>query len=129
MPPAPFEFEISHTEFRIIFTNYGTPMFHNEVTECVSDALVEIKHEIDTHWTDYDIPISENLVFTSGPAQLELNTARYMYRTYCLMLLVGILEWGQQYGFIEVDMEFVEQKSMARRSLGTGSLQLSDAAS
>lgn len=104
-------------------------MLRDDVTECISHAIVEIKHEIDTHWTDIDIPIAGNLVFTSVSAQLKLNTARYMLRTYCLMLMVGMLEWGLQYGFIEVDMEFVEQRDRVRGSLGTGSLRLIDAAS
>ena len=129
MPPAPFEFAISDTDFLIIFTNYGESMLRDEATECVSNAILEIMHEINTHWTDIDVPISGNLVFTSGPAQLKLNTARFMFRTYCLQLLLGILGWGQQYSFIEVDMEFVRQRGRARRTLGTGSLQLIDTAS
>ena len=129
MPPAPFRFAIEDTDFLIIFTNYGESVPTDGATECVGDAMVEIMREINTDWTDLDKPISGNLIFTFGRAQLKLNTARYMFRTYCLKLLVGVIEWGQEYGFIEADMEFVQQRGRARRTLGTGSLQLSDAAS
>ena len=100
-----------------------------DIIECTTEAILEIKHEIDTHFTVHDIPIANNLVFTHGTAQLKLNTAPLMFRTYCLHLLLGVLIWGQAYDFIEVDMEFVQQRGRARRTLGTGSLQLSNAAS
>ena len=129
MPAAPFEFEISHTNFRIIVTNYGDRIPSNDASGCIRKALNEIEDEIYTHWTDKDIPITEDLVFTSGWAKLKLNTAPFMYRTYCLMLMVGVIEWGQNYGFIEVDMEFVEKKDSARRKLGTGSLRMNGAES
>lgn len=129
MRPAPFVFTISHTDFRIVFRNYGSAILFEDANECISEALIEIKHELDTILTDIDIPISGNLVFTSGSAELKLNTGEYMWRTYCLMLMVGVLEWGHIYGFMEIDMEFVEQREGARRTLGTGSLRLSGAAS
>lgn len=124
LPPDPFEFIVANTDFRIIFTKYGGSILLDDATGCVFDAIEEIKNELETHWTDDDIPISRDLSFPSGSAELKLNTAQYMYRTYCLMLMVGIMEWGHKYGFLEVDMEFVQQKGRARRTLGTGSLLL-----
>lgn len=115
---------MANTDFRIIFTKYGGSILLLDATGCVFDAIEEIKNELETHWTDDDIPISRDLSFPSGSAELKLNTAQYMYRTYCLMLMVGIMEWGHKYGFLEVDMEFVQQKGRARRTLGTGSLVL-----
>lgn len=129
MRPAPSVFIISHTDFRIVFRNNGGAILFEDANECISEALIEIKHELDTILTDIDIPISGNLVFTSGSAELRLNTGEYMWRTYCLMLMVGVLEWGHIFGFFEVDMEFVEQREGARRTLGTGSLRLRNAAS
>ncbi|CAF9906734.1 MAG: hypothetical protein ALECFALPRED_002621 [Alectoria fallacina] len=78
MPPARFEFAVRKTDLLIIFTNYGGSIVAEDAGECVSEAMLEIKHEIDTHWTDIDIPISGNLVFTSGSAQLKLDTAPLM---------------------------------------------------
>ena len=129
MPPAPFDFVVRNTDFRIVFTNYGGSIRGDDVRDCTTEAMIEIKHEIDTHFTVHDIPIASNLVFTHGTAQLKLNTAPLMYRTYCLELLLGVLIWGHDYDFIEVDMEFVQQRGRARRTLGTGSIQLSNAAS
>ncbi|CAD6594568.1 MAG: hypothetical protein ASARMPREDX12_009617 [Alectoria sarmentosa] len=129
MPPAPFEFVIPNTDFLIIFTNYGGSIVTEDAGECVSEAMLEIKHEIDTHWTHIDIPISGNLVFTSGSAQLKLNTGPLMWRTYCLHLTLGVSQWGHEYGYIEVNMQFVQRSGRARRTLGTGSLLLSNAAS
>lgn len=128
MPPAPFEYEVPHTDFLIIFTDYGDSMVRDDVTQCITDAMAEIMHEIDTHFTVQDVPIA-NMVLTSGSAQLKLNTARFMWRTYCLQLMLGVLTSGQRYGFVEVEMEFMQQRGRARRTLGTGSLRLSDAAS
>ena len=129
MPPAPFDFKVSHTDFQIIFTNYGNPISRTDANLCIQKALHEIEHEIYIHWTAIDVPIGMDLAFTYGPAELKVNTAPLMYRTYCLMLLVGVLEWGQKYDFIEVDMEFVQRKGSMRRLLGTGSLRLNSAAS
>lgn len=124
LPPDPFEYFVRNTDFRIIFTKYGGSILLDDATGCVMDAIKEIENELETHWTDDDIPIASDLSLTSGSAELRLNTAQYMYRTYCLMLMVGIVEWGYQYGFLEADMEFVQQKGRARRTLGTGSFLL-----
>ena len=129
MPPAPFDWVVQDTDFRIVFTNYGGSIRREDVEESITEAMIEIKDEIDTHFTVHDIPIANNLVFTHGTAQLKLNTAPLMFRTYCLHLLLGVLIWGHDYDYIEVDMEFVQTRGRARRTLGTGSLQLSNAAS
>lgn len=129
MPFDPFTFDISHTDFKIIFSNHGHQILVQDATDCVHMGLDTIEKEIYSHWTNPDIPIPGNLAFGARLVELKLNYSLDMLRTYCLMLLVGILEWGQSYGFIEVDMEFLIQKVGLRRRLGTGSLRLSGATS
>ena len=79
---------------------------------------MEVEQQIYAHWTNADIPIARNLVFRSGRAQLKVNTGRYMYRTYSLMLILGMLEWGANFGFVDADMTFKHANGV---TLGTGS--------
>lgn len=126
MPPAPFDFAVSHTDFHIIFTNYGNPIPRENALSCIVQARTEIEREIYYHWTHVDIPIPENLVFIHGTAELNIYAAPFMYRTYCLMLMLGVIEWGRDYdGFIEVDMLFTQTVGARIKTLGTGSLRLS----
>ena len=79
---------------------------------------MEVEQQIYAHWTNANIPIARNLVFRSGRAQLKVNAGSNMYRTYCLMLILGMLEWGTNFGFINADMTFKNANGV---TLGTGS--------
>ena len=124
MPDAPYDFAISFTDFHIIFINYGNPIPGKDAAACIHITLAETEREIYTHWTQKDIPIDQNLVTASGRAKLTVYAAPLMYRTYCLMLILGLLEWGQINGFIEVDMKFMKYTGTQRTTLGFGTFRL-----
>ena len=126
---GPLDFDVSYTDFHIIFSNFGRPIPDQDAAECVHTGLVGIELEIYTHWTQSDIPIARDLVFRSGPAELRINAAQRMYRTYCLMLILGILEWGRSYEFVEANMVFKKYNGGQISTLGTGSFRLLDPAS
>ena len=45
------------------------------------------------------------------------------------MLILGILEWGRTYGFVDADMVFKKYNGGQILTLGTGSFRLLDPAS
>ena len=126
---APLDFAVSFTDFHISLSGFGRPIPNQDAASCVHNGLLAIELEIYTHWTQADIPIANDLVFRSGRAELRMNAAQRMYRTYCLMLILGILEWGRTYGFVDADMVFKKYNGGQILTLGTGSFRLLDPAS
>lgn len=103
--------------------NYGAVIDTDDAFEAISDGMVDIMEYLREHFTDPDTPIG-NLAFTHGSARFKLNAGPNMWRSHCLKLIVGILDWGHEYEFIQADMVFVQRRGSTRRTLGSGSLLL-----
>ena len=71
-----------------------------------------------------DITISNTRIWAEGSARLTIEPAPMRMRhSMCGLVLVGMMECGEKYGFVEADVEFLSVEDVFR-PFGNGSLVL-----
>ena len=70
-----------------------------------------------------DILIATTRVWAEGTARLTVKPTPSMRHSTCGLILAGMLECGDDYGFVEADLQFLSVDDVFR-PFGNGSLGL-----
>lgn len=97
-------------------------MVGDDIKDCITQTLEAVTAEMERHPSRIDVPISQNLILSSGTAQLHINHGPLMLRIYVIGLLIAMFEWGFEYGYIDCDMEFLQFAGPDQRTIGFGSI-------
>ena len=122
MPPEPFKYRLTDSPYGIKFSNYGGPVVSTDIENCIKQALEAIVAQMEQQPSFIDGPIPQNLILSSGTAQLHIYHEPLMLRMYVIGLLIAMFEWGSEYGYIDWDMKFLQFRGPHQRTLGFGSI-------
>lgn len=82
-------------------------------------------YEINSQPEHVDVAMASTRIWAEGSARLTVQPTPIMRHSACGLILAGMLDCGELYGFIESDVEFLDVEDVFN-SFGNGSLLLDE---
>lgn len=112
----------------ITFANYGRAISRDDTIRTLLEAQVTIMREMARNPQHADLPVGGTRVFGYGSATVTIYPTPQLNHAYLGLWLAGMMQAGANYGFVECEMRYVDERAIfgpGGFTLGMGTLQLS----